>query len=321
VLSEADLGRRVSVRRLVDGRPTDALGHLLALDHGSWRVLRKDGSVTDIDPHAVVAAKTVPPATVRRGWEVPDVSPAAMQAICSRGWPAREVEALGDWRLRAHAGVTGRANSAMAVGDPGRPLPDALAAVVRWYAERGIPPLLQVPLIDPVDRSLPALRWTRRHITIVQVAPVQPLLATLPAREDLCLTVDPTPRPEWLALMHDLDADDPRSHVAILAAPPVVGFATVRRDGEPVGIGRVSVEGGWAGITSIDVAPQARRQGIGSAVMRALVGWAAEHGAGATYLQVRAANDAGLRLYARLGYMTHHLYGYWSPATSPDTLP
>jgi ribosomal protein S18 acetylase RimI-like enzyme len=40
---------------------------------------------------------------------------------------------------------------------------------------------------------------------------------------------------------------------------------------------------------------------------------AAERGAEATYLQVRAANDAALRLYAALGYVTHHPYCYRAP--------
>jgi hypothetical protein len=49
--------------------------------------------------------------------------------------------------------------------------------------------------------------------------------------------------------------------------------------------------------------------------MRSLLTWAAGQGAVATYLQVRAANDAALRLYAALGYVTHHPYNYRAPAT------
>jgi ribosomal protein S18 acetylase RimI-like enzyme len=317
VLTDADVGRRVSVRRTVEGRPTDALGYLVERAATSWRVLRADGRVTDVDPAAVVAAKVVPPASVRRGWAVPAISPAALQAICSAGWPARELDRLGEWQLRAHAGITGRANSAMAVGDPGRPLPAALVALQEWYAARGLAPLLQLPLADPVNLAMEAAGWARQHVTIVQVAPLAPLLATLADRPDLAVTVEPTPSPDWLALMHDLDARDPAAHVAILAGPPVVGFATLRRGGDAVGIGRVSVEGEWAGITSVDVAADARRQGVGRAVMRALLGWAAERGAGATYLQVRVANDAALRLYAGLGYVTHHPYCYRSPIAAP----
>ena len=73
--------------------------------------------------------------------------------------------------------------------------------------------------------------------------------------------------------MHDLD-DDVDAHVAILTGPPVVGFATLYDGTEPLGIGRVSVEGEWCGVTSVDVSPAARRRGIGSAVMTVLLAWA-----------------------------------------------
>jgi ribosomal protein S18 acetylase RimI-like enzyme len=314
VLGAADEGTRVSVRRRVEGGLTDVVGHLIDASDHALAVLRPSGEVVVLDPSTVTAARVVPAAPVRRGWEVPAVSPDDMQRICWAGWPARDVEMLGAWALRAHDGITGRANSAMAVGDPGLPLGAALEAVREWYVGKGLPPLLQLPMADPANREMAALGWRRLHVTVVQVAPVTPLLDTIPPREDLRTVVEPTPSADWRSLMHDLDEGDPESHVAILTGPPVVGFATLYRGDEPVGIGRVSVEDDWAGVTSVDVAPSARRQGIGSAVMRELLVWARGRGAVASYLQVRAVNDAALRLYAALGYVTHHPYNYRSPA-------
>ena len=317
-LRPADAGHRVSVRRAVDdpgGRFTDVVGHLLDLSDGSLTVLRSSGEVVELDRSAVTAAKVVPAAPVRAGWAVPAVSPDDMQRICWAGWPARDVEMLGEWALRAHDGITGRANSAMAVGDPGVPTRAALDAVGQWYVAKGLPPLLQLPLTDPRNLEMADAGWSRLHVTIVQVAPIARLLESVPGRDDLRAVVEPAPSADWRGLMHDLD-DDADNHVAILTGPARVGFATLYRGDEPVGIGRVSVEGEWAGVTSVDVAPSARRQGIGSAVMRELLSWAAGRGAVASYLQVRAANDAALRLYAALGYVTHHPYNYRAPAGS-----
>ena len=61
-------------------------------------------------------------------------------------WQAPETELLGEWRLRAAAGFTGRANSALPLGDPGVPLPEAAAAVTDWYRRRRLPPMIAVPL-------------------------------------------------------------------------------------------------------------------------------------------------------------------------------
>ena len=52
-------------------------------------------------------------------------------------WQAPDTERLGEWLLRAAASFTGRANSALPAGDPGRPLPEAVAAVEGWYRRRG----------------------------------------------------------------------------------------------------------------------------------------------------------------------------------------
>jgi len=202
----------------------------------------------------------------------------------------------------------------MAVGDPGVPTRAALDAVQEWYVAKGLSPLLQLPLADPRNLEMADAGWSRQHVTVVQVAPVGRLLDTVPRRDDLRVVLEPMPSADWCGLMHDLD-DHVDNHVAILAGPARVGFATLYRGDEPVGIGRVSVEGEWAGVTSVDVAPSTRREGIGSAVMRALLSWAAGQGAVASYLQVRAANDAALRLYAALGYVTHHHYNYRAPAT------
>ena len=197
----------------------------------------------------------------------------------------------------------------------GVPLAEALARTAEWYADRGLPPLLQLPLADPANQPMADAGWDRAHVTVVQVAPIGPVLASLEPPDGLRAAMAPTPSPEWLSLMHDLDARDPEAHLAILTGPPVVGFGTVydeRAGGEPVGIGRVSVEGAWAGVTSVDVAPAARRRGVGSAVMGALLRWAGEQGAASSYLQVRAGNSAALRLYDALGYVTHHPYCYRS---------
>ena len=313
MLTSQDLGRRVSVRRRVEGGLTDVLGHLLDVTDDHLDVLAR-GEVLSLPTADVTAAKVVPPATPRRGWEVPSVTPDDMQRICWAGWPPREHEMLGDWALRAHGGITGRANSAMAVGDPGLPVPDALRAVESWYAARGLPPLLQLPLADPANLVMADQGWPRLHVTVVQVAPIAAVLVGIDRHDDLRAMVERVPSSDWRSLMHDLDTDAPEAHVAILTGPERVGFVTLYRGAQPVGIGRVSVEGEWAGVTSVDVAPAARRQGIGSAVMAALLGWAEQQGAASTYLQVRAANPAALKLYDALGYVTHHPYGYRAPA-------
>ncbi|MGZ4444952.1 MAG: GNAT family N-acetyltransferase [Nocardioidaceae bacterium] len=77
-----------------------------------------------------------------------------------------------------------------------------------------------------------------------------------------------------------------------------------------IAAGRVAVDGDWAGISSVWVSPDHRRQGLGAVVRAARLGWAAERGATTAYLQVRGDNPSALTLYDRLGFATHHAYRY-----------
>lgn len=77
-----------------------------------------------------------------------------IENACADAWPAVVDEPLGGWRPQAAGGFTGRGNAALAVDDPGRALPDALAAVCDFAHQHASPPTLQD---GPVERELPAL--------------------------------------------------------------------------------------------------------------------------------------------------------------------
>jgi N-acetylglutamate synthase len=73
-LTNADVGRRVVVRRVLPGERgpsggpamTDVIGTLEQWDHDHLVVRRKDDTVVHIAQVEVVAAKTVPPPAGRR---------------------------------------------------------------------------------------------------------------------------------------------------------------------------------------------------------------------------------------------------------------
>jgi hypothetical protein len=76
---------------------------------------------------------------------MPDPRVEDLERAAALHWQAPETEPLGEWRLRAAAGFTGRANSALPVGDPGLPLPEAVAAVEDWYRRRDLRPMIVLP--------------------------------------------------------------------------------------------------------------------------------------------------------------------------------
>ncbi|WP_443034037.1 GNAT family N-acetyltransferase [Streptomyces sp. CA2R106] len=312
-ITPADVGKRVSVRQVVqvtDGHPTftDTVGVLASWDTGVVCVTRRTGETVRIEEEALVAGKVVPPAPARRGGGtgVPAVTDEEIEAVASRAWPALETAPLGGWTLRAAGGFTRRANSVLVTGDPGVPLPRALAAVTGWYAERGLPAVLQVPDASPYADRLARAGWVREADSLVRTAPLVPL-TSLPEPPDAPVELSRAPDAAWLAAYHRTGALA-EAALKVVSGGPSVWFATA-----PGAIGRAVVEGPWVLFGAVEVAPGRRRRGLATAVMGALARRAYDEGARAAYLQVEADNEAARALYDRLGFTDHHGYHYRRP--------
>jgi GNAT superfamily N-acetyltransferase len=221
---------------------------------------------------------------------------------------------LGSWILRAAGNWTGRANSALAVGDPDRTLEAAIDAVVEWYEAHGQQPLINapMPLAAPVNAALDRRGWTARPLTLVQITPLAAMLATIPPRGDLPpVELADTPSDDWFAMVAEHKGALPPTAVRILTGVPDAVFAHVHdADGSLIAVARGAVTGPdrWLGVSLLQTAPAARRRGIAQQVMGGLGQWATQRGSTRAYLQVEERNTAAVTLYGRLGFGTHHTY-------------
>jgi ribosomal protein S18 acetylase RimI-like enzyme len=249
------------------------------------------------------------------------ISVAGLEEAAAGGWRAPEEAALGRWRLRAAGGVTGRANSALALSDPGMPLDAAVAEVCRWYRARGLPPMVAVPYpLDRakdsvVDRFLAGEGWAVRRgaATVMTGGPqavAQRVRALAPPGGRPTVVLAGTPGDEWLALYHPHGQPLPEAGRQLLRSAPWQAFGAVREAGRTIAIGRVAMADGWAGLTAIEVHPGHRRRGLGGTVTGALAAAAAARGAAGLYLQVENDNTPARALYRGLGFADHHGYHY-----------
>ncbi|MBC7594015.1 MAG: GNAT family N-acetyltransferase [Kineosporiaceae bacterium] len=320
-----NIGKRMVVRYVVAGfgpsggpAMTDVVGRVLALDARHVTVEKRDGSTVDVDLAAVVAAKIVPPSPVRSR-RAQAISAENLTRITSRGWPAAVSEALGEWELRAASGFTGRANSVAVHGDPGMPFAEAIARVVSFYADQQLPPLAQVIVGSAGEKLFRDAGWSpvegRPGGAIVQVAELADSAEIEPGSVGDAV-VDVHVTDEWLTRYRRVD-EDPIAARAVLEGPATVGFLSIANPitGSPiVAIGRVVVTGEWAGLSCVEVAPEARRQGLATRIVEASIIWARGNGADKAYLQTMTDNDAAIALYAPYGFRTHHAYLYLTPA-------
>jgi N-acetylglutamate synthase len=239
-----------------------------------------------------------------------------LEHAAAPGWRAAEEDRLGDWLLRAASGFTGRANSALAAGDPGRPLSEAIDAIRSWYAARGLPAMIAVPYPtarpgdSALDRLLAALGWSIRadSATVMTAEPASVAAWTGPPV--FPVDVESEPDQAWLARYHYRGQNLPPVAIRLLTSAPWQVFASVRSGRDTIAIGRVAGRDDWAGLTAIEVGAQHRRQGLGRAVTAALAACAVARGATGLYLQVTDDNHGARTLYRHLGFADHHGYHY-----------
>jgi N-acetylglutamate synthase len=314
------VGLRVVVRRVLPGesgpsggpRMSDVLGVMADWSGGTTTIRREDGERVRIRLTDIVAGKPVPP---KRSVRLRD-SVAEISRRATEDWPPEELQPLGDWLLRAAGGFSRRANSALTVGDPGVGLDEALTTLERFYAERGLPALATAFEGADLGDELSRRGWRpASDDVLVQVGGVAGAIRAL----DEQVVTDPTTDTVAVGALDDAwwqasggsELDSHGRHV--LGGPARTGFARVVRDGAVVARGRGVLNEGYdvrLGLSALWTHPYLRRHGLGDAVVRALLEWAAEAGATSAYLQVVATNAPALAAYERLGFITHHSYRY-----------
>jgi ribosomal protein S18 acetylase RimI-like enzyme len=296
---------------------TDTVGVLTSWDDGVLLVTRKDGETVRIAESSLVAGKVVPAAPARR--RGPAATYEELARVAARAWQPVESARLGEWRLRAADGFTRRANSVLPLGDPGVPLDEALAAVRRWYGERGLPAYVQTSTgADGTQELLCAelerRGWVREVTAEVWIGALAPVADRA---EGSGVVLSRTADEAWLARYGRKGVNEVA--LKVLNSGPSVWFASVpgAAAGEPpAAIGRCVVDGRWASFTAVEVDPAQRRRGLATTVMAALARRALDEGASAAWLQVEADNAGARALYTRLGFAAHHAYHHYREPSS-----
>lgn len=323
------VGSRVVVRyRLEKGSDgsgaaaTDFLGELVARNDDFLVVDTKTERVKLVRAD-VIAAKDVPPPASRPGRAHERISADDLEKLMAKGWQPLDRGGLGDWVLRASEGFTGRANSALVVGDPSLPLDKAIDFVEGWYAERGRPAIFQVHgqpgftvADDPtaaalLERGYTAgggnAQWERVHVMTALSAALPPL-----TEQSAPVTADAELKLDWLMTYGEQRTIVPGVTEAVLTGSDGQLFLSVREPQSQriTALARMAIHPGWAGVFGLWVHPDHRHEGLGTTIVSAVAMVARENNMPAVYLQVSADNTAGTAFWESLGFTVHHDYTY-----------
>lgn len=258
-------------------------------------------------------------------WRPPEPPGPAVEAAT---WPALDHEAVDGFDAGFSAGVTRRANSAVAV----RPMRDpggALGELARRFAAHDLPLIVRAPgapAIPDLDRAmrdsgLGTASWTDVLVRDVpspdEDAESAAALDQGLARSGLSVAVASEPDDDWLRAWRGELTTSARDAARKIMTGVASRYLAAHRStadgrGEVVAIIRVAFDRPWAAISCLTVASGARRLGLGRALTLRALREIHQHGADRAFLQVNEGNAGALALYTRLGFELADRYRYCS---------
>ncbi len=297
-------GRRDARRRLADGAArADDAAQRAGLPLSAGRGARRRGD-----------SRTAPRRSSARRGRACQPGPMnlelirRLEAAAVRSWPATVTRAApGGWLLRATPGLDrGRSNNALT---PCRALDDAEIApaielVCAFSNEHSIRPGIQVSplgLHDPLQKALDRRGWSRQWPTVVMTGPPKAIDAR-PAH----VSSEDHASSAWLRAWgrcepgRDLDA---HANTVFALLRGRACFARIGSDAVGIGVRHDQL----VGMYCIAVDPAYRRDGLGTAIVSALLGRLGD-GAELAYLQVEETNAAACGLYGKLGFTRQYRY-------------
>jgi len=246
-------------------------------------------------------ADTGTPASARRLEELSLNASGAFQSLLYDGW-----------LLGYRPGPTKRLRCVNAFYASTLPLEQKVEHCVRFYESIGLPAIFRMlPFSHPpeLDRWLECAGWETFERTLVQYV----RLDALPSIAAVAGKVSVLAMPEWHAASAVLLKVAPEALPGQIersrSYPLPHAGAVLERDGEVVACGMLKLEGDHAGLFVINTAEEHRGQGLGRAIVAALLAEAVRRGALAAYLQVTANNAAAIAVYRHFGFVT--AYDYW----------
>ncbi len=236
------------------------------------------------------------------------------ELLTAECWPAREEKTIKGWLLRAHDGVTARANAVYPyTNESNIELSALIEEAIKFFEERGHPPIFKMTDVcrpEGLDLKLTDLEFEVEMRTHLKIAPIDNLTSISPT---IIVKIDETVPSDWFEAYAESSGYSDR---AISARRSIIediklrkAFASVLIDGKIAGLGLGVVNNGWLGLFSIVVYSQYRRKGIGTSINQALGSWGKQLGAENAFLQVEFDNHTSIAMYETMGFKT--LYDYW----------
>ncbi|MCZ8177667.1 MAG: GNAT family N-acetyltransferase [Rhizobium sp.] len=259
----------------------------------------------DARMHAMVSDPNLP--LVRR-----------LEAVGFRAWPASSVVYDGSWQVRLTSGHPGKRLNCVVPLDPSdsRDIAIRLDKADKRFEAQGRPLLVrQTPLSPkPLVDFLAADGWERFDEVVTMTADLGTM--AFPDTLDHLPTQDVGRYVDADIAVHGSDPDLKAGLAGIVASikPPSGLFVIEDAEKGPLAAALCVQDNDLAGIMSLAVRADHRRQGLGIEILSSALRWARVRGARTAWLQVVADNREAMALYSKMGFEEAYRYAYWRKA-------
>ena len=236
-----------------------------------------------------------------------------LEELSLNAWPAIRQVHYDNWVLRFAGGHTRRSNSVNVLGASAISLDEKIAYCESAYQRAGLPAIFKfagIPGTEELEEELkkrgyefeaPTLVMTCDHLSASQVANPE-------------FRYEPELTREWFEMVTRFTCiDESRKGDLDQILQNIVPnrcFGCMYLSNQPASIGIAVAERNWLGLFDIVTAPEFRRRGLGTNLIRSLMGWGQTHGAYSAYLQVVEENQTAISLYESLGFEPRYHYWY-----------
>jgi GNAT superfamily N-acetyltransferase len=227
-------------------------------------------------------------------------------------WQSLSTVFYDGWILRFADGYTKRANSVCPIYYSTENVDRKIEECEKMYAKNRLPTVFKMtPFVHPSD--LDAILEDRGYTLVDRTSVRTVQLGSFPEFDSAACSIEETVSLQWIETFIRLNNIDSKHrgtiHRMLSNIRSKTGFASIYHKGEVVACGFGVIERGYIGLYDVVTEASHRNRGFGEQMIRSLLQWGRENGAGFSYLAVVANNATALRLYEKLGYS--EIYEYW----------
>ncbi|MFX0014912.1 MAG: GNAT family N-acetyltransferase [Promethearchaeota archaeon] len=240
------------------------------------------------------------------------------QELANNAWPSKIHFFVNGWNVRISEGYTQRANSVLPILYFGTNHEEDIVVVEQIYRKMNLPKVIfQIPeYTQPsnLDIILASKGYDQRSKTSVMSAKLKNLLKQRINNVYSYKVSEIDQQGQWFNFKESYSLSKNKMHLKRMIINrieiPAKYFFYLFLNELLIGVALGVCERGYIGVYDVEIHPEFRRKGVGANLMYYIINWGIDNDFSDVYLQVETQNDAGQRLYKKLGFQTLFHYHY-----------